>query len=105
MMFALRAYIDQSSQGGGINRLAAFHYSQTLQHLQARINAFERAKHDFIFDDSTIMVVINLAMAAELEGDLTAVRTHVDGLLKMVSLRGGLRSLTMHNNLQVKVCR
>lgn len=105
MMFALRAYVDQSPQSGGVNRLAAFHYSQTLHHLQARINASERCKHSFVFDDSTIMVVINLAMAAELEGDLATARTHVDGLLKMVSLRGGLKSLNVHNNLQVKVCR
>lgn len=105
MMFGLRAFIDKPRQNGENKRLAAFHYSQTLQHPQARIDAFEKDTNGFVFDDSTIMVVINLAMAAEFEGDLTTVRTHVDGLLKMVSLRGGFRSLSMHNNLQVKVCR
>ena len=51
------------------------------------------------------MVVITLAQAAELIGDLAAVENHVKGLEKIVSLRGGVRALTTHNNLQVKVCR
>ncbi|KEF56386.1 uncharacterized protein A1O9_07967 [Exophiala aquamarina CBS 119918] len=105
MMFGLRAFLDKTRDSRKNKSLAAFHHSQTLQHLQARINAFEKDPNAFVFDDSTIMVVINLAMTAEFEGDLTTVRTHVDGLLKMVSLKGGLRSLSMHNNLQVKVCR
>ena len=104
-MYGLRGFIDRPQHNGENKRLAAFHYSQALQHLQARINAFEKDTSGFVFDDSTIMGVINLAMAAEIEGDLTTVQTHVDGLLKMVSLRGGLKSLSMHNNLQVKVCR
>lgn len=105
MMFSVRAFVDRAPHGGQISRPAAFHYAQTLQLLQARLNAFEQGQRDIVFCDSTIMVIITLAAAAEITGDFAAVENHVDGLLKIVSLRGGVRSLDTHNNMQVKVCR
>lgn len=51
------------------------------------------------------MVVITLAAAAELMKDFAAVANHIKGLEKIVSLRGGVRALNTHNNIQVKVCR
>lgn len=105
MMFSVRAFVDRVPHGDQISRLAAFHYTQTLQLLQARLNAFEQGQQDLVFSDSTIMVIITLATAAELTGDFAAEENHVDGLLKIVSLRGGVESLNTHNNLQVKVCR
>lgn len=105
MMFSVRAFMDRTSHGGKISRQAAFHYAQTLQLLQARLNAFEQGQREAVFGDSTIMVIFILAAAAEITGDFGAVENHVDGLLKIVSLRGGIRSLNTHNNMQVKVCR
>lgn len=105
MMFSVRAFVDTASHGDQISRQAAFHYDQTLQLLQARLNAFEQGQRDLVFCDSTIMVIIILAAVAELTGDFASVVNHVDGLLKIVSLRGGLGSLNTHNNMQVKVCR
>lgn len=105
LMFSVRAFVDTASQGSQVSRQAAFHYAQTLQLLQARLNAFEQGQRDLVFRDSTIMVIIFLAAAAELTGDFTSGENHVDGLLKIVSLRGGVGSLNTHNNMQVKVCR
>ncbi len=105
MMFSVRAFVDRTSHSGQISRLAAFHYAQTLQILQARLNAFEQGQRDIVFCDSTIMVISTLAEAAELTGDFVAAENHIDGLLKIVSLRGGVGSLNTHNNVQVKVCR
>ena len=51
------------------------------------------------------MVVITLATVAGLTEDFTAVQNHIKGLEKIVRLRGGLRVLTTHHNMQVKVCR
>ncbi|MCJ1403245.1 hypothetical protein MMC11_006468 [Xylographa trunciseda] len=104
-MFLVRAFMDSASHDGQISRLAAFHYAQTLQLLQARLNAFEHGQQDNVFRDSTIMVISTLADAAELTGDFAAAKNHIEGLLKIVSLRGGVRSLNTHNNMQVKVCR
>jgi hypothetical protein len=105
MMFSVHAFVNNATCGGQLSRLAAFHYDQTLQLLQARINAFEHGLRDAVFGDSTLMVIITLAMAAQLAGDSVAAQNHVDGLLKIVALRGGLRSLNTHTNVQVKVCR
>ena len=100
-MFSVQAFVD-----GGLHNqsstLACFHYGQTLQLLQARLNELDQIP---AISDSTIMVVITLAHAAELKRDLTAVANHVKGLSRMVSLRGGVRALNTHNNMQVKVCR
>ena len=105
MMFSVRAFVDAASYGGQISRQAAFHHDQTLQLLQGRLNAFAQGQRDLVFCDSTIMVIIILATAAELTGDFASAKNHIDGLLKIVSLRGGVASLNTHNNMQVKVCR
>jgi hypothetical protein len=105
MMFSVRAFVDSSTHGDKTRHQAAFHYSQTLKLLQARLNAFEQGQHELVFSDSTMMVIMILASAAELTGDFAAVQNHVDGLIKIVSLRGGLKSLDSHNNMQIKVCR
>ena len=105
MMFSVRTFVDRASHGGQISRQAAFHYAQTLQLLQARLNAFEQGQRDIVLCDSTIMVIIILAAAAELTGDFAAVENHIDGLLKIIRLRGGVESLNTHDNMHVKVCR
>jgi len=101
MMFAVRAFVE-SALHDQLSTLACFHYSQTLQLLQARLNESDQTR---AISDSTIMVVITLAQAAELTGDFAAVANHVKGLNQIVRLRGGVRALHTHNNIQVKVCR
>ena len=105
MMFSVRAFVDRGSHGNQISARAAYHYAQTIQILQARLNAFEQGHRDPACSDSTMMVILILAAAAELTGDFAAAQIHTDGLLQVVSLRGGVRSLNTHNNMQVKVCR
>lgn len=100
-MFSLRAFVERSPDDEP-SRLACFHYAQTLQLLQARLNAIDQMP---ALSDATIMVVVTLATTAELTKDFTAVETHVKGLEKIVSMRGGVRALNTHNNMHVKVCR
>ena len=101
MMFCVWAFL-KSARPDRLSQQAYFHYGQTLQLLQARLNDFD---YTAAISDSTIMVVITLAQAAELTEDYAVVANHVNGLKKIVSLRGGLRALNMDNNLHVKVCR
>ena len=101
MMFCVRAFVE-STVHEQLSNPACFHYGQTLQLLQARLNEFS---HTLAISDSTIMVIITLMQAAELTGDFAALENHVNGLRKIVSLRGGVHALNTHNNLQVKVCR
>lgn len=100
-MFSVRAFVEKAVDDQ-LSRLACFHYAQTLQLLQARLNEFDETS---AISDSTIKVVITLATAAELTGDYTAVANCIKGLEKMVNLRGGVRALNTHNNMQVKACR
>lgn len=101
LMFSVRTFVDGISNKEP-SRLARYHYGQTLQLLQARLYEFDQTS---AISDATIMVVITLAGAAELIGDLEAATSHIKGLEKIVNLRGGVRALNTHNNLQVKVCR
>jgi hypothetical protein len=101
MMFSLRACIERTSQNQ-LSHLACFHYAQTVQLLQTRLNEVDRTS---AISDATIMVVVTLATVAGLTEDFTAVENHIKGLEKIISLRGGVRSLNTHNNIQIKVCR
>ena len=101
MMFSVRAFLESASQDR-LSRAACFHYVQTLHLLQARLGEIDKT---FAISDATIMVVVTLAAAAELTGDFATVANHIKGLEKIVSLRGGVRALTAHHNIQVKVCR
>lgn len=101
MMFSVRAFTEGTVHNQ-LSRLACLHYAKTLQLLQARLNELDQ---NFATSDSTIMVVFLLASAAEIMEDFAVVATHIEGLEKIVSLRGGVRALNTHNNIQVKVCR
>ena len=101
MMFSVKAFLD-STPHDQLSRAACFHYVQTLQLLQARLNQADKTS---AISDATIMVVVTLAAAAELTGDLAAAANHIKGLEKIVDLRGGVRALNTYHNIQVKVCR
>ncbi|KAH8700088.1 hypothetical protein BGW36DRAFT_373329 [Talaromyces proteolyticus] len=101
MMFLVRAFVEGALHNQ-LSRLARFHYAQTLQHLQARLDASDKT---LATSDSTIMVVFFLASVAELTKDFATVATHINGLDKIVNLRGGVKALNTHNNIQFKVCR
>jgi len=101
MMFSVQAF-TKGALPNQLSRLARLHYAKTLQLLQARLNETDQT---FATSDSTIMVVFVLASVAELMEDFATVANHIKGLEKIVNLRGGVRALNTHNNIQVKVCR
>ena len=101
MMFSVRAFVEGTSPNQ-LSRAACLHYAKTLQILQARLNELDQK---LAISDATIMVIFVLSSAAELMGDFATVANHIKGLEKIVSLRGGVRALSIHNNLHVKVCR
>lgn len=100
-MFSLRVWEGKAIHGQ-LNRLACFHYDQTLRLLQARLFDYDQTS---AVSDSTIMVVIMLATIAELMDEKATVENHIRGLEKIVKLRGGLGGLNTHRNMPVKVCR
>ena len=101
MMFSLRVYAGPVT-GLQLDRLACYHYAQALQLLQNRLHECDQTN---AVSDATIMVIIMLASAAEITDEYDTAENHIRGLEKIVNLRGGVKALTTHTNMPVKVCR
>ena len=101
MMFSLRVYAGPFTPLR-LDRLACYHYAQALQLLQTRLHERDQTN---VVSDATIMVIIMLASTAEIMNEYGTVENHIRGLEKIVKLRGGVKALTTHTNMPVKVCR
>jgi hypothetical protein len=67
---------------------AQLHLAKALSHLQRSLDDQKEA-----VELSTMAVVASLAMAAVIAGDLSTAAKHMDGLHRIIELRGGLQSL------------
>lgn len=102
MLFSSEAYAD-IRLGRGRSDRTVYHFMETLRLLQNRISLPDDPR---AVADPTIMTVIMLALAAETLGDSASAKQHLEGLQRMVSLRGGFamfRSPT--HELATKICR
>ncbi len=79
---------------------AVMHMGKTINSLRHNLE-----KDDLATADSTLFVVLALALIADFSGDSEAAKNHMDGLSKMLKLRGGLSSLGYNATLQIKCCR
>lgn len=101
LMFSVQMWEDRAANSQ-LSRAACIHYARTLQLLQARLMEHDETN---AVSDATIIVVIMLATVAGLMNDYATLENHIRGLEKIVKLRGGVRALTTHTNMPVKVCR
>lgn len=86
--FALEGLVYRLAQDGGnvTSTAAMLHFEKGMRLLRERLSG----THDSLkVSDSTISVVLKLAFIAHLEGDHQSAKHHVDGLRKMMDLRGG----------------
>ncbi|KAL2135127.1 hypothetical protein VTI74DRAFT_9720 [Chaetomium olivicolor] len=95
-LFAVQAFRDLRS-GGSYGTVARFHLSKALTHLQRSFDDREEA-----IKLSTMAVVTALAMAAVIAGDLTTAARHMDGLQRILQLRGGIESLGANSMIEHK---
>jgi hypothetical protein len=79
----------------------------TYSHMRKSITMLNQRLSDesLALMDSTMGVVIILAMMADLHGDQKATLAHGEGLQKMVKLRGGLLKFHSNRELQTKIYR
>ncbi|KAL2015673.1 hypothetical protein VTK56DRAFT_5030 [Thermocarpiscus australiensis] len=87
MVFAAQAFHDVA-RGHSYGPVAQLHLGKALHHLQKSLDNQKEA-----VELTTISVVLSLALAAVITGDLTTASKHMDGLRRIVELRGGLQSL------------
>lgn len=87
--FAVEGFIDRilRRQENSINLAAMLHFQKGLRLLRERLLGED---DETKVSDSTIGVVLKLASAAHFNGDYQASKQHMEGLRKMVDLRGGL---------------
>ena len=87
VIFTAQAFYERSV-GLAYGGIALFHLSKTLRYVQASLdNGCEATS------DDTMVVVTSLAMAAMLLGELETAGKHMDGLARIVELRGGFKAL------------
>jgi hypothetical protein len=86
-LFVAQAFHD-SAVGRSDGTVAQLHLSKALSHLQQSLNDRDEA-----VQLSTMAVITSLAMASVIAGDLDTAAKHMDGLYRIVELRGGLHSL------------
>lgn len=99
ILWATQAYMDWL-RGRPQSRAAIFHEGKTISILQTRLNDREQATSDI-----TLLVVSSLVITATIIGNHDLAATHMQGLQKMVGLRGGIKELEQDDNLVLKVCR
>ncbi|KAL2194216.1 hypothetical protein P885DRAFT_43506, partial [Corynascus similis CBS 632.67] len=96
ILFTAQAFHDVAT-GRPYSTVALHHLAKALRLLQESLNDCKKA-----VDISTMAVVTSLAMAAAITGDLETAAKHMDGLKKIVELRGGLQSLAMASMIEHK---
>lgn len=102
MLFSSEAILDESL-GRDRSVLTQFHLVKTLRLLQERISI---PNDPLAISDQTIMTVVTLALAAQIFGDRAGLENHMQGLIRMVNLRGGFGTLkTSTHELPSKICR
>lgn len=87
--FAVYGFIDRilRRQEKLVNPAAMLHFQKGVKLLRERLVGPD---DDIKLSDSTIGVVLKLASHAHFEGDYQTSKQHMEGLRKMVDLRGGL---------------
>lgn len=102
MLFSTEAYYDERL-GRKRSALTDFHFMKAIRLLQERIS---EPNSPLAIADHTIMTVVILGLTADLFDDQVSVEHHMDGLRKMVVLRGGFASMSSAiHDLQAKICR
>ncbi|KAH7202861.1 uncharacterized protein BKA55DRAFT_658166 [Fusarium redolens] len=87
--FAVESFIDRvlRHRESIINLAALLHFQKGLTLLKERLLGEDE---ELKISDSTISVVLKLAEAAHFDGDYQTSKQHMQGLRKMVDLRGGI---------------
>ncbi|KAH7312741.1 hypothetical protein B0I35DRAFT_411419 [Stachybotrys elegans] len=76
------------------------YFRRSMSSLRDRIE--DNQRH---LEDGTAAIISALALAAEVVGDDAALAIHMEGMKRIVHLKGGLDAFNHNGKLQVKLCR
>ncbi|EXJ95173.1 hypothetical protein A1O1_00292 [Capronia coronata CBS 617.96] len=104
VVFSTQAYISRVSGGETptATRRTLEHHSRTLRLLRERLSAENEAQK---ISDSTLLVVLYLARHAHFTNDNDSARHHMQGLRKIVDMRGGLRAFSYNQKLVMELLK
>lgn len=93
VVFTTQAYVDTLTRGHSIltssTRVLLHHSAKALGLLRERIDLGDESLQ---LSEATIAVILALCLHAYQSGQLTVSETHLNGLCRIISLRGGLES-------------
>jgi hypothetical protein len=104
MIFTAQFYFDAlvSEKSASIIRRSLPHFLKTLKLLRERMaDDDDEAK----LSDSTVAAIMALVGHAHLTGDINSARHHMEGLYKIVVLRGGVTTFKRNAKLLVEILR
>jgi hypothetical protein len=95
------AYFDMIiDRAGNVSPVTISHMTKSLNLLQTDLGADDRATAEV-----TIATIITFTMVAFVSGNTDSAQKHLQGLFKVLAMRGGLGSLRTCTYLQTKCCR
>jgi hypothetical protein len=74
--------------------------SKSIKMLNHRLSYGDEAE---VSSDSTLSVVLALGLYARASNDYSSSRAHVDGLAKLIDMRGGMSSVDLNTKLAYKM--
>ncbi|KAL7941240.1 hypothetical protein V8C42DRAFT_335722 [Trichoderma barbatum] len=104
VVFSSQTYFMHTSnqESPGAGKMVMMHHSRALQLLRERL----AAKHEEVkISDPTILVVLALAGHAHMVNDYETAKKHIDGLQRIVNLRGGLSTFRYHPKLSIELLK
>ncbi|KAK7960910.1 hypothetical protein PG988_012124 [Apiospora saccharicola] len=103
--YALENFIDRILRrrpDATVNPDAAQHHQRGLQLLRQKLLGDDEEER---ISDATVSAVLKLASASHFDGDVATSKQHIQGLRKMVDLRGGLDAFNHHPRLRTEMLR
>ncbi|KAK6358862.1 hypothetical protein TWF696_000042 [Orbilia brochopaga] len=102
--FVTHAYssVIRGGRGQPLSPTAIMHFVKTVRLVRERLASDDQ---ELLLSDGTVFIILLLAMYALLSGDSATAQHHVEGLRRIVNLRGGIRSFRSNEKLLIELLR
>lgn len=104
VVFSCQAYLSLLSgqQTPTTMRREMAHYSDSLRLLRKRLSG---QNEDYKICDSTVLVVLNFATHAYISGDYSSTKHHIEGLRRIVDMRGGIYAFSYNPKFMMELLK